>query len=222
MIRRFFILFFLFSFTFFSCASSANVSNDASPVMFSESSEGLRSSETSIDNRMITYSVTLGLVVKDTEETKRLLLEHMKNLNGFVVRETDNSISTRIPSDNMDSFISYSKTLGNTENERRTGTDITDQYRDNVSRLDSLKNVRNRYIALLDQARSVNDILSIEKELERVNTEIDRLEGRIRHAEQSVAYSHITVGFREKTKPGPIGWIFFGLYHGIKWPFVWN
>jgi hypothetical protein len=122
----------------------------------------------------------------------------------------------------MDSFLNHARTLGNIEHESRTGTDITDQYRDNVIRLDSLTNVRNRYLALLEQADTVSDILSIERELERVNTEIELLEGRIRHAELSVAYSNITIRFNERTRPGPIGWIFVGLYHGIRWLFVWN
>ncbi|MDR1024131.1 MAG: DUF4349 domain-containing protein, partial [Treponema sp.] len=68
----------------------------------------------------------------------------------------------------------------------------------------------------------VSDILSIEKELERINTEIELLEGRIKYAELSVEYSDITVRFREKAKPGPFGWIFYGFYRGIRWLFVWN
>jgi len=208
-----------FAILFFSCASNKS---DSSPAYYGESLESFRSSSPSDEDRMISYSVTLGLVVKNSEETKKLLVEQVKNSNGYIVRETDDSISTRIPAENMDNFVGYSKTLGKTENERKTGTDITDQYQDNMIRLESLKTVRSRYLVLLDRAVNVNEILGIERELERVNTEIDRLEGRIKHAEQSVAYSLITVGFRERTKPGPIGWVFFGLYHAIKWLFVWD
>jgi hypothetical protein len=75
---------------------------------------------------------------------------------------------------------------------------------------------------LLDKANNVTDILSIEKELERVNTQIELMEGRIKHAQESVVYSSVTVRFREKAKPGPLGWIFYGLYQGVKWLFVWN
>jgi hypothetical protein len=171
---------------------------------------------------MITYTVSLALSVRNTRETRDILLEHVKDNNGFVVRETESFITSRIPSENMDNFLHHARTLGNVENESRTGTDITDQYRDNVIRLDSLKNVRNRYLVLLDRANTVSDILSIERELERLNTEIEILEGRIRHAELSVAYSNITVRFREKTRPGPVGWVFLGLYHGVRWLFVWN
>jgi len=188
----------------------------------STTGESAQRSQNAIDDRMITYSVTLDLSVKDTDEARRLILDQMKHNNGFIVREAENYISTRIPSGNMDSFLESIRTLGKVENENKTGTDITDQYRDNVIRLESLRNVRNRYLTLLERANTVSDILTIERELERVNLEIERLEGRIQQAELSVAYSIITVRFGVKARPGPIGWIFYGLYHGIRWLFVWN
>jgi hypothetical protein len=171
---------------------------------------------------MITYSASLNLSVRNTDETRKKLIEQVKDNKGFIVRETENYISVRIPSENMDIFINSARTLGKIENETKTGTDITDQYRDNVIRLESLKNVRDRYLSLLEKAVSVSEILGIEKELERVNTEIEIFEGRVKYAKLSVAYSEITVRFKEKAKPGPVGWIFYGLYRGIKWLFVWN
>jgi hypothetical protein len=181
-----------------------------------------RRSSNENDERMITYSISLELSVKNTVETKEILIEQVKNYNGFIVRETENYITTRIPVENMENFVNNAKTLGKIENESKTGTDITDQYRDNNIRLENLKSVRDKYLSLLEKANAVSDILSIEKELERVNTEIELLEGKIKYAEQSTAYSNITVRFKEKAKPGPIGWIFYGLYRGIKWLFIWD
>jgi hypothetical protein len=191
------------------------------PVSSSESGQlSRRASE--IEERMIAYTVSLVLSVKSTDETKTVLLEQVKNNNGYIVKETENYITARIPSQNMDNFISNAKTLGKTENETKTGIDITDQYRDNLIRLESLKSIRNRYLTLLEKANTVSDILNIEKELERINTEIELLEGKIKYAELSVTYSNITVRFGEKAKPGPVGWLFYGLYRGIKWLFIWD
>jgi hypothetical protein len=208
-----------FSMVFFSCSSAPAVQE----ADFSFESNVSPKPEMSVNNnRMVTYSIAMELSVENTDETKGMLSDNVKNYNGFITRETENYITTRIPVENMDDFIKTVKTLGKVENENKTGTDITDQYRDNVIRLESLKSVRDRYLALLEKANAVNDILSIEKELERVNTEIEILEGKIKYAEQSVYYSNITIRFHEKAKPGPVGWIFYGLYHGIKWLFVWN
>ena len=172
-------------------------------------------------DRMITYSVSLHLSVKQVDEARKTLIDEVKNAKGFVIQETENSIRTRIPSEKMDDFINNAKKNGNVENIRKTGTDITEEYRDNAIRLENLKKVRERYLTLLEKADAVIDILSIEKELERVNTEIEIFEGRIKYAEQSVTYSHITIFLNENIKPGPIGWIFYGIYVGVKWLFVW-
>jgi hypothetical protein len=212
----------IFSSILFSCASNEAAPKGSVSAPAYEFGEALQRSRSENDDRMITYSISLELSVKNTGETRESLLEQVKNNNGFIVRETENYITTRIPTENVENFINNAKTLGEIENETKTGTDITDQYRDNVIRLENLKRVRDRYLALLEKANAVNDILSIEKELERVNTEIEILEGRIKYAELSVTYSNITVRFREKAKPGPVGWIFYGLYRGVKWLFVWN
>jgi hypothetical protein len=219
------------SFALFSCASSNEALNETTPALsnkIAESSQSARSdpaepSAKAINaDRMMAYSISLKLSVKKPDETRKNLIEQVKNSNGFIVKETENYITTRIPTKNMENFMNNARTLGKIENETKTGTDITEQYRDNVIRLESLKSVRNRYLALLENANAVKDILSIEKELERVNTEIEILEGRIKYAELSVAYSNITIKFEEKTMLGPLGWIFYGLYLGIEWLFVWN
>ncbi|MDR0475265.1 MAG: DUF4349 domain-containing protein [Treponema sp.] len=212
----------VFSFIMLSCASSDSAPNKMASALSYESGEFSQRSRSENDDRMITYSISLELSVKNTDETKEILVEQVKNNKGFIVKETENYITTRIPTENMENFINNAKALGKIESETKTGTDITDQYRDNVIRLENLKNVHDRYLALLEKANTVTDILSIEKELERVNMEIEILEGRIKYAELSVTYSNITVRFREKVKPGPVGWIFYGLYRGIKWLFVWN
>ena len=209
---------------FFSCASNPapayHSQSELSDLRVSETAS--RSMDAPNEDRMIAYTASLELTVKDKEETSKKINEQVKNNNGFIVRETENSIVARIPSANMDDYLKFAKTLGKVERETRTGTDITDQYMDNVLRMDNLKNVRNRYLTLLNQANSISDILAIEKELERVNLEIERLEGRIQYAQQSVAYSNVTIRFREKSRPGPVGWVFYGLYHGVKWLFVWD
>jgi hypothetical protein len=130
-------------------------------------------SESSIDGRMITYSVSLRLSVKNIENTQETLIAQTKNYNGFIVRESENYLTARVPVVNMDDFVNSAKVLGTVEDETKTGTDITNQYRDNTVRLASLKNVQGRYLSLLEKANTVNDILNIEKELERINTEIE-------------------------------------------------
>ena len=208
-----------------SCAGGAQAVNSA-PEMSDESlrrtSRERGGGESENDSRMITYTVNMQISVNNVDETRKILTEQIENLDGFITRESDNQITSRIPVEYMDEFLNITRTLGKVESESKTGVDITDQYRDNVIRLENLRNIRSRYLEILKIAETVSDILTIEKELERVNTEIEIMEGRIQYAQMSVAYSNITVRFNEKVKPGPVGWIFYGLYVGLKWLFVLN
>jgi hypothetical protein len=193
-----------------------------------EEASSAKSEQYTNGGRMIAYTVSLVLTVKNTDDTKKQILDQIKGNKGFVIAETQDRITTRIPAENMDGFLKSVRRLGEIYHESKEGTDITDQYRDNTLRLNTLKSVRDRYLALLEKAEVVSDILSIEKELERVNLEIEGLEGRIKYAEQSVAYSSITVRLRTESppvkpvRPGPVGWVFYGLYHGVKWLLVWD
>ena len=216
MFKSFAKIFLCITFTFFlfSCASGAPAAAPRSAVSSYEASR--------TDERMIAYIITLQLSVRNTQETKDILSELVQINNGFIVRISDNSMTARIPADDVGDFMVTTRGLGKVESESTTGVDITDQYRDNLIRLENLKSVRARYLVLLEMANTVGDILSIERELERVNTEIDIMEGRIRHAEASVEYSNVTVRFFERARPGPVGWIFYGLWQGIKWLFIWD
>jgi len=172
--------------------------------------------------RMIAVSVSMDLLVRNTEEEARAsLIQQAGSLGGFVLRATETSIVARVPAESVDGFLEYARSLGTAQNERRTGTDITDQFMNDVIRLDNLRNVRVRYLALLDRANTISEMISIERELERVVLEIERLEARARQAESSVAYSTVSIRVRERSRPGPVGWVFYGLFLGIRWLFVW-
>jgi hypothetical protein len=178
--------------------------------------------EVSSETRMIAYTIYLELEVKDIDESRKNIAAEAGKFNGYITEESKYYVTSRIPTGTMDAYLEKIKTMGKVKQEDKTGTDITDQYRDNAVRLESLKTVRARYVALLEKASNVTEMVNIEKELERINTEIELLEGRIKYAEQSVDYTKITVRLAEKVSPGPIGWIFYGLYSGIKWLFVWD
>ncbi|MEL6628160.1 MAG: DUF4349 domain-containing protein, partial [Bacteroidota bacterium] len=64
--------------------------------------------------------------------------------------------------------------------------------------------------------------LKVEKELERLNTELDLLKGQMKRLENLTTFATINIRHEEKKKPGPLGYIGLGLYHSVKWLFVRN
>jgi hypothetical protein len=75
---------------------------------------------------------------------------------------------------------------------------------------------------LLERADNIDEILKLERELERFNGIIESLKGKLERLSHLVQYSSITVKTFEKFKPGPISYAFHGLFKGVKWLFVRN
>ena len=103
------------------------------------------------------------------------------------------------------------------------------QYTDLRIRLDVQLKMLNRYQDLLKKATSVKDAVEVERELSRITERVEQLKGQIRYYDSQIGFSTIVVNFQapytafpKETKPGPLGWVFYGLYVGVKWLFVWD
>ncbi len=114
------------------------------------------------------------------------------------------------------------ETLEKVKSKNISGNDVTDEYTDYNTRLENAEKTRKRWPELLAKAVTVDEILKVEKELERLNTDIDLLKeqmNRMDHLEE--IFNHNRISLR-KTKPGIIGYVFVGIYKGVKWLFVRN
>lgn len=237
----------------FESAEVQGYLDSSTPVMVidtedseSPSAERARGSSTTVRDignarhgRMVAYNVSLNVMVDSLEESATRLRELTDSIGGFVVRDSANTrrsnliadITMRIPAQNLFAFVESVSALGEVLERNITGSDITDQYRNNIIRLENLNRSRERFLELLEKAETVTDMLAIERELERINYEIDLFTGRIKFAEESVALSQVTVRLtsqrlqpvaRKKTRPGPVGYVFVGLYHAVRWLLIWD
>lgn len=97
--------------------------------------------------------------------------------------------------------------------------DVTDQMIDLEAELANKKLLRERLRALLSRAKDVKDVLAVETELTRIQTEIDATEGRLKQLKQNVSYAKVYLELTPKAPEkkqeilGPLGY----LYTGVKW-----
>jgi hypothetical protein len=112
--------------------------------------------------------------------------------------------------------------LGEVASQEVQGTDVTEEYYDLQTRLDNAQKTRQRYLEILGQAQTVEQALLVERELERLNREIDLLTGRMNKLKHLATYATITITTTQPLRPGPLGYVFYGLYRAIKWLFVWG
>ena len=73
--------------------------------------------------------------------------------------------------------------------------DVTTELVDTRSRLETKKEVRERYLELLKQAHSMKDIITVQNEINDIQGQMDQAAGRIAWLGHSAAYSTINLRF---------------------------
>ena len=172
--------------------------------------------------RMLIRTATVRFETDEPDRAVETAIERTKTRGGWVQQSGKGYVTVRIPDRGLEEFLTAIEDLGEIEDKEISGRDVTSQYRDTKIRLENLESAHRRYQGLLEQATTVSETLSVEKELERVVTEIEVLKGRVQYLEKQVAFSTVTLRFRKASKPGPLAWPFVALYLGVKWLFVWD
>ena len=158
--------------------------------------------------RKIIRNGNLNLEVDSVEEVLARIKTSVKTMGGYVSNESisedsysrkSGSVSCRIPSDQLDRAIELFQGWGKVENVSVSANDITEQYYDLEVRMANQKALEKRLLELLErQTSKLADLLQIERELARVRTEIDSMEGRKRLWDNQIAYSTFVVYFHER------------------------
>jgi hypothetical protein len=107
-------------------------------------------------------------------------------------RRMESSFTIRVPSSNFQSLFNALKPFGEKiENQSINSQDVTEQFIDLESRLKNRKALEERYREILKQAKNINDILNIERQLNQVRSEIESQEGRLKYLNDQVDMSTI-------------------------------
>ncbi|MCI4668718.1 MAG: DUF4349 domain-containing protein [Bacteroidia bacterium] len=178
-----------------------------------------------LNPRKIVYSAFLSMEVKEPEMISEKLGVIANSYKGYVASTGNRRVVIRIPFEKFENALEEVNKLGEIEDKVVKGQDVTEDFLDLEIRLENAQKARKRYLELLDKAQNVEEALKVEKELERLNREIDLLKGKINRLSNLSSFATITVNFidlEEQPKPGPLGYIFVGLYKGVKWLFIRN
>ncbi|WMW24220.1 DUF4349 domain-containing protein [Methanolobus sediminis] len=110
-------------------------------------------------------------------------------------------ITVRIPESESSSFLENVGELGEVTSKSVSAQDVTEEYIDVSARLDNLQRQETRLQEILNMTETVEDVLAVEKELERVRGDIESLTGRLNYLDDRVEFSTINI---RVTEPRPI------------------
>ncbi|MCE3228105.1 MAG: hypothetical protein K0S32_2656 [Bacteroidetes bacterium] len=172
------------------------------------------------EERVVIYNGSMTLVVKNADSVNAHLSRVAAKYEGYILTIGTESSTIRVKAIYLDKAMGEIYPIGKLKRKSVYGEDVTEEYYDSKIRLDNCNKARVRYLELLAKAENVEAALKVEKELERLNREIDVLEGKIKRLAHLSEYSTITIHMEKKVKPGILGYVFVGLYKGVKWLFV--
>ena len=104
------------------------------------------------------------------------------------------SLTIRVPSSRFADALQQLRTLeGEVQTSGVSAQDVTDQFVDLQARLAAKQAEEQRYIAILNRANTIDDILKVDASLSNVRTQIEQLTGQINSIKQRTDYSTISM-----------------------------
>ncbi len=176
---------------------------------YSMSGRGMMSEESGYvadAEQKVVKTGTLSLHMEDVRESVDLIKEQVATWGGEVINSNvtrySNSyygtLTVRVPSEQFDTAFAGLKEMAlYTESEYTNADNITEAYMDLEARLNNLKEEETQYLAILDKAVTVDEILQVTDYLANVRYEIESIEGQLKYYDTNVDYSTITLSLSE-------------------------
>jgi hypothetical protein len=161
-----------------------------------KSEEPARSRPPNAAQQLLIYKATLHMAVFETKKAMNEVEQYAKDNGGYLVSRADTAITVRVPTKKFDAAVEHIAKLGDMLHRNVSVEDVTEQFNDAQIRLRNLEVVRNRLEELLKKSVTVTEAITVERELERVTTEIERLKGRLKLLSELIQFSTITVNFQ--------------------------
>lgn len=147
--------------------------------------------------RKLIKTGSISLEVEQLASAEEAVLAWCQSFGGYVAssfnHETNAAFTVRIPAVHFDAAMAAAGNLGRVRSRNVSTQDVSEQFYDLQTRLDTRKILRDRLQSYLAQAKNMEDLLHIERELNSTLTEIESMEGRMRRLSNQIDYSTITV-----------------------------
>jgi hypothetical protein len=202
----------------------AHIIISGAAILFSSCSSSFSSPEAKALNadyskRQIQRSGTINMKSRSLESSSEksiaLIAHHQAIITSSSLTDDRYKASIRVPSNNLSSLMQSLESVGKITSSHVNMDDVTAAYLDLEATLKNKRALRDRLRALLSQATKVEDILKIEKELSRVQTDLDQMDARMKSMRSKVAKSTLNLSIIRQRIPGPLGifsksggWIF--------------
>ncbi len=185
----------------------------------------MQETESADQSRMLIWRAWLSLEVASVSNAVSGVIDIARQSGGYVENRSDSgderaNVTLRVPVDSLKPAMASLESIGKVTSRRVSSEDVTEQYVDIDARLKTMVALRDRLRALLDKAQDVKDLLAIEKELGRVQADIDSMQARLKALKGKVDLASIDVSINRRRILGPLGYVLKGAWWTVEKLFV--
>lgn len=187
-------------------AARGSAEGEEAQVISAELPEGL----------MIARDAQLGIAVEDVTTAAAEVRSAAVAAEGWVVSEEVRpdrgpevfdghaTLVVSVPSARLDATLEKLGPTGRVTDSNITSLDVTQDYRDTTTRIETLEASITRVRALMEDATNIKDVVLLEGELATREAELDVLKAHAKGLEGDVERSNITVNLAEADPAEPV------------------
>jgi hypothetical protein len=177
--------------------SDGNAYNIAAPVAHKVS--------INIERKLIRTG-RLNFETHDVSKTKIEIDKACKEFGAYIASDHQSNHNNqlefmqeiRVPAARFDGLLSQIESLGSRTQSKNINTqDVTEEYIDVEARLNTKKELEQRYLQILKQAKSLADVIALESQIANVRSEIESMQGKLNYLHSQVSYSTLTITYYE-------------------------
>lgn len=155
-------------------------------------------------DRKIIKTADVQLQVEDYKKFNASVHNSLKQYDAYIAGENEqetgyrieNTITIKVPVVQFDALVnSFAGDGIKIMNKNISSTDVTGETVDTKVRMQAKIAVRDKYLQLLKQAKSMNEILQVQNEINDIQEDIEAAKGRINYLQHSSAYSTVNLSY---------------------------
>lgn len=169
-------------------------------------------------DRKLIRNVDLDVETKEYDAAISILETRIQELGGYIENMDSYNgssysgyrslryanLTIRIPQENLNLFLNEVSDICNVVRRSDSVDDVTLTYVDMESRRDALQTEYTRLLELLEQAETLEDVLTIEDRLTTVRYQLESMESQLRAMDNQVEYSTVYLYISEVKELTPV------------------
>ena len=173
--------------------------------------------ESTTSQRKLIKTVDLSVETKDYDNLMVSIEKQIEDLGGYIeslgayngsyysghINRSAN-ITARIPAEKLDGFVKQIGEEANVVDRNESVEDVTLQYVDLDSHARMLEEEQERLLELLENAETIEDIITIESRLSEVKYQLESMKSQLRTFDNKVTYSTVHIYIDEVKELTPV------------------